>query len=129
MLKTPSEAKLFGFTKAEHLRSGADFRRVYEARRSMADARLIIYACLNELSHTRIGFSVSRKVGKAVQRNRLRRLYREAFRLTKGDLPKGLDLVLIPRGSDEPNLVDLKSSLLHMVNQLAQRLARETKSS
>jgi ribonuclease P protein component len=128
MLMTSSEAKLFGFTKAEHLLCGAHFRRVYEARRSMADSRLIVYACLNQLPHTRIGFSVSRKVGKAVHRNRLRRLYREAFRLTKGDLPKGLDLVLIPRGSEEPSLVDLKRSLLHMVNQLAQRLARETKS-
>jgi ribonuclease P protein component len=94
----------------------------------VADSRLIIYACLNQLPHTRIGFSVSRKVGNAARRNRLRRLYREAFRLTKTDLPKSLDLVLIPRGSDEPSLVDLKRSLIHLANQLAQRLAREAKS-
>jgi ribonuclease P protein component len=128
MFMTSSVAKPFGFSKAEHLRSGADFRRVYEARRSVADSRLIIYACFNHLPHTRIGFSVSRKVGNAVRRNRLRRLYREAFRLTKTDLPKSLDLVLIPRGADEPSLVDLKRSLLHLANQLAQRLAREAKS-
>jgi ribonuclease P protein component len=119
--------KPFGFRKAEHLRTSADFRRVYDARRSQADARLIIYACSNDLPYTRVGFSVSRKVGKAVYRNRLRRLYREAFRLTKHDLPKGLDLVFIPRGSQEPTLDELKRSLLHMVKQLAQRLAREAR--
>src|SRR5258708_30772603 len=125
---TSNGAKRFGCSKAEHSRSGADLRRVYEARRSVAGSRLIIYACLNQLPHTRIGFSVSRKVGNAVRRNRLRRLYREAFRLTKTDLPKSLDLVLIPRGSDEPSLGDLKRSLLHLANQFAHRLAREAKS-
>jgi ribonuclease P protein component len=77
------------------------------------------------LTFTRVGFSVSRKVGKAVYRNRLRRLYREAFRLTKHELPKGLDLVFIPRGNQEPTLDDLKRSVMHMIKQLAQRLARE----
>jgi ribonuclease P protein component len=119
------EALTFGFRKAEHLRSGADFRRVYEGKRSQADGRLIIYARGNDLPYSRVGFSVSRKVGKAVYRNRLRRLYREAFRLTKHKLPKGLDLVLIPHGGAEPSLKDLKRSLLHMVRQLALRLNRE----
>jgi ribonuclease P protein component len=124
---TPADDKPFGFRKAEHLRTGADFRRVYDARRSQADGRLIIYACSNDLPYSRVGFSVSRKVGKAVYRNRIRRLYREAFRLAKHELPKGLDLVFIPRGNQEPTLDDLKRSLIYMVKQLAQRLAREAK--
>jgi ribonuclease P protein component len=124
MMRSDGEENL-GFRKTEHLRSGMDFRRVYEGRRSQADARLIIYARSNDLPYSRVGFSVSRKVGKAVYRNRLRRLYREAFRLTKHELPKGLDLVLIPRGSTEPSLEDLKRSLLHIVRQLALRLTRE----
>ena len=78
------------------------------------------------MSHLRLGLSVSRKVGGAVQRNRLRRLYREAFRLTKHDMPVGLDLVVIPRKAEEPALEELKRSLPRLVQQVARKLARET---
>jgi ribonuclease P protein component len=113
------------FLKAEHLRRPSDFKRVYDRRRSASDEWLIVYACENDLPHLRLGCSVSRKVGGAVQRNRLRRLYREAFRLTKHELPMGLDLVLIPRKPDDPKLEVLKASLLRLVGQLARKLARE----
>jgi ribonuclease P protein component len=115
------------FLKAEHLRRPGDFKRVYDRRRSVSDEWLIVYACENELPHLRIGFSVSRKVGGAVQRNRLRRLYREAFRLTKQTMPTGLDLVLIPRKSDEPDLETLKTGLPRLVEALARKLAREAR--
>jgi len=116
---------MFTFRKAEHLRSPADFRRVYARRRSVSDDWLIVYARENDLPHLRLGLSVSRKVGPAVVRNRLRRLYREAFRLTRAELPLGLDLVLIPRGGQKPTLGELKESLARLVNTLAGRLKRE----
>jgi len=59
--------------------------------------------------------------------NRLRRLYREAFRLTKAELPAGLDLVLIPRGQELPALDELKESLLKLVPQAARRLEKGAK--
>src|SRR6266581_1493928 len=102
--------KLFAFRPAEHLRRPSDFRRVYERRRSASDGWLIVYGCENGLAHLRLGLSVSRKVGQATHRNRLRRLYREAFRLTRHEMPTGLDLVLIPRGPQEPPLQELKRS-------------------
>ena len=115
------------FRPHEHLRRPADFRRVYERKRSVSDDRLLIYACDNGLPYARVGLSVSRKVGPAVVRNRLRRLYREAFRLTKEALPTGLDLVLIPRGSTPPTLEELQESLTRLVPQAARRLAKEAK--
>ena len=116
-----------GFARAEHLRSPLDFRRVYERRRSASDDWLIIYACENGLSHLRLGMSVSRKIGKATHRNRVRRLYREAFRLSKPELPRGLDLVFIPRTSTEPSLAVLRQSVPRLINLLAERLAKEAK--
>jgi ribonuclease P protein component len=113
------------FRKAEHLRRPADFRRVYERRRSAADDWLLVYACENGLPHLRLGLSVSRKFGKAPQRNRLRRLYREAFRLTRSEMPGGLDIVLIPRTAEEPALDELKRSLPRLVKQLARKLTPE----
>src|SRR6266446_6900948 len=94
----------FTFRKTEHLRRPSDFRRVYARKRSASDDWLIVYGCENGLDYLRLGFSVSRKAGPAVFRNRLRRLYREAFRLTRGTLPTGLDLIIIPRSSKEPSL-------------------------
>src|SRR5262245_28156612 len=99
-----SPSRPFAFRKAEHLRRPSDFRRVYDRRRSVSDSWLIVYACENGLPHLRLGLSVSRKVGQATHRNRLRRLYREAFRLTRHEMPTGLDLILIPRKPDEPTL-------------------------
>jgi len=117
----------FRFRKAEHLRRPSDFRRVYEQRCAASDVWLLVQACPNELPFSRLGLSVSRKYGGAVKRNRLRRLYREAFRLSKHELPKGLDLVLIPRSPNEPSLELLKQSLKTLAQQAARRLARQEK--
>ena len=120
------QSKPQGFARAEHLRSPLDFRRVYERRRSASDDWIIVYACENGLSHLRLGLSVSRKIGKANRRNRLRRLYREAFRLSKPEMPTGLDLVFIPRTDTAPSLAVLRQSVPRLVNLLAERLTRET---
>jgi ribonuclease P protein component len=119
-----ADLKSFRFRHGEHLRRPSEFRRVYERRRSVSNDCLIVYACENSLPYLRLGLSVSRKVGQATRRNRLRRLYREAFRLTRQDMPVGLDLVLIPRGPREPSLAELKEALPRLVGQLAQRLGR-----
>ncbi len=115
----------FRFRKHEHLRKPAEFEAVYARRRSVSDAWLIVYGRENGLPHLRLGLSVSKKNGGAVQRNKLRRLYREAFRLTRHEMAVGLDLVLIPRKPDEPPLEQLKQSLPKLVNQLAKRLEAE----
>jgi ribonuclease P protein component len=113
------------FRPHEHLRRPADFKRAYDRRRSAADGRLIVYVCENNLPYLRLGLSVSRKNGNAVHRNRLRRLYREAFRLTRHEMPTGLDLVLVPRRPEEPTLEELTRALPRLVRQAARKLEKE----
>jgi ribonuclease P protein component len=60
-----------------------------------------VYGRPNGGRPTRLGITVSRKVGKAHVRNRVKRLVREAFRRHRGEMPRGLDLVLVAR-NDRP---------------------------
>ncbi len=117
------------FKAHEHLRRPSEFRRVYERKRSVSDGWLVIYGCENGLPHNRLGLSVSRKVGSAVVRNRFRRLYREAYRLMRDELPSGMDLVFIPRDATIPTLADLTESLKLLLPQVASKLTREAKPS
>jgi ribonuclease P protein component len=89
------------FRPHERINDPADFRRAFERRRSASDAALIVYGVENGRDHPRLGISIGRKkVRLAVRRNRIKRLLREAFRLSKDALPAGVDLVVVPRGPD-----------------------------
>ncbi|MBN2579604.1 MAG: ribonuclease P protein component [Pirellulales bacterium] len=111
------------FLPQYRLRRPADYRRAYRRRCTAADSRLLIYGCPNGLDHPRLGLSVGRKVGKATVRNRWKRLLREAFRLTRPRLPPGIDLVVIPRGTEEPELQALMDSLCRLAEKVNRKLS------
>jgi ribonuclease P protein component len=110
------------FPHSRRLKTPAEFDRCYRRKRTASDSVLIVYACENNLEHPRMGCSVSRRVGGAVVRNRYKRLFREAFRLTQHDLPGGVDLVLIPRPGPEPSLAAVKQSLVNLARLAAGKL-------
>ena len=116
------------FLPEYHIRRKDDFDRVYRRRATASDGRLLVFACHNGLSHARMGLSVSRKVGNAVKRNRWKRLIREAFRLTRDELPQGVDMVIIPRQSVEPELHQLIETLPRLAGRVASKLNRSSKS-
>ena len=110
------------FRPHERLKDPRDFRRAFDRRRSESDQVLVVYGVENGLAHSRLGISVARKkVRAASSRNRLKRLVREAFRLSKGDLPSGIDLVVIPR-SQNASLEAVRTSLAALGARLACRL-------
>lgn len=110
------------FPQSHRIKAPAAFDRAYARRKSAADGVLIVYAVENGLPHPRLGCSVSRKVGNAVVRNRVKRLFREAFRLEQEALPTGVDLVLIPRPGGPPALAAVRASLVALARQAARKL-------
>jgi ribonuclease P protein component len=86
--------------KRNRLSRSADFDRVYREGRSHASRHLVVYAFpRSEPSDggPRLGVSVGRKIGGAVERNRMKRLLREAFWSSADELPEGYDFVLVAR--------------------------------
>jgi len=80
------------------LSRSAEFERVYRQGRSIANRHLVLYTFPNASTQSpRLGLSVSRKVGGAVQRNRVKRLLREAFAHAEGGLRPGQDVVVVAR--------------------------------
>jgi len=80
------------------LSRSADFDRVFRQGRSHAGREFVLYVFpRGEMETPRLGLSVSRKVGGAVQRNRVKRLLREAFALESARLPAGTDAVVVAR--------------------------------
>ncbi|MBV8716343.1 MAG: ribonuclease P protein component [Chloroflexi bacterium] len=84
--------------REQRLRSPADFRRVRDlAPRGWAHPLLVLYCAANDLGRTRVGITVSSRVGNAVVRNRVRRRLREALRERFVRLPQGADILVTAR--------------------------------
>lgn len=110
------------FPPAARIRRRRDFERALRDGRRLTDGRLTAWGVPNGLATTRLGLIVGRKHGTAVQRNRLRRLLREAFRLSRPELPAGLDLVCTPRAGAALDLESCRRSLVALAGRLARRL-------
>ncbi|NLY38643.1 MAG: ribonuclease P protein component [Firmicutes bacterium] len=74
-----------------------EFKRVYRFGKTLVSPNVVLYYHVNRLNYNRIGFSISKKIGKSVVRNRIKRIYREAFRSMRENLKKGFDFVLVAR--------------------------------
>lgn len=75
-----------------------DFRRIYARGKSYVSPLVVVYALKNRTKNVRVGITTSKKVGNAVQRNRSRRVIREAFRALAPRVRPGFALVLVARG-------------------------------
>jgi ribonuclease P protein component len=85
----------FRFPRAERLKGRDEIREVFSRGRVVSCFGAKLFVRENQLSYNRIAFTFSRKFGKAVNRNRARRVGREAYRYTRQGLKAGYDLVLL----------------------------------
>lgn len=73
------------------------FRRLYRTGKSSVTPLFVLYLRKNGRKINRLGLTTSKTVGKAVQRNRSRRVLREAYRLLEPEMNTGFDLILVAR--------------------------------
>ena len=90
MAKTISEA----FPRSVRIVRSADYRALYKTGRKVHSERFILFGRENGIGHPRLGITVSRKIGGAVVRNRIKRLFREIFRRSLRDIPGQIDIVV-----------------------------------
>ncbi|MHB9144021.1 MAG: ribonuclease P protein component [Symbiobacteriia bacterium] len=79
------------------LKKNREFRKTFDEGRSLANRLVVLYLLPHQAGMTRTGFSVSRRVGSAVVRNRARRRLKEAYRRVAEGVKEGYLLVWIPR--------------------------------
>ncbi|MFM7108117.1 MAG: ribonuclease P protein component [Planctomycetaceae bacterium] len=113
-----------GFPRAARLLRPADFTGVYGRRKSASAGPIVVYAAPNRCADggTRLGLSVSRRIGNAVVRNRWKRRIREAFRAVRGRLPPGNDLVVVVRSAAVPVGAEAARALRKSLVSLARKI-------
>ena len=79
------------------IRRNSEFGRVYARGKSYVNPALVLYVLKTRGRNTRVGLTATKKIGHAVQRNRLRRQLREIYRLHETSFARGYDLVVVAR--------------------------------
>lgn len=103
--------------KSNTLKENKDFRRLYYRGKSAASPCLVTYVMKNRSGHVRVGITSGKKIGKAVQRNRARRVIRAAFSELENRISSGCDIVFVAR--TKTTEVKMQSVLADMEKQLA----------
>ena len=115
--------------RALRLRKNSDFQRLYRRGEAYYNRQFKVLCRKNGRKTNRYGFSISKKIGKATTRNRLKRRLREIVRHHETEFPQGYDFAFVPRnGISELSYGDLEKSVLHLFSlrerQLSQRKRR-----
>ncbi len=108
-----------GFPRQNRILRASDFRALYETGRKVHSERFVLFGRENGLGHHRLGITVSRKIGGAVVRNRIKRLFREIFRRLSAENPNYFDLVVnAKRGCTDVSYTSLRDEFLSAVGRI-----------
>jgi ribonuclease P protein component len=109
------------FSRRLRLTHDLEYSRVYAGGARRHAGPLVVFALGSRRDHPRLGLAVSRRVGNAVTRNRIKRRLREAFRLCQSDLPP-VDLVVRVRPHEALEVEGYRERLLAAAERLARKL-------
>lgn len=113
-----AEQRRLTLGRRKRLTQAARFRAVRDARVRQSVGPLLVYALPNDLARPRLGLALSRRVGSAARRNRIKRLLREVFRHLQYDLPQGYDLVVSVRPHEPLPLAEYQRLLVKAAGDL-----------
>lgn len=119
----PPLIRQYRLRRSHRLSGKCAFEAVYAEKLRQPLGPICLCAKPNDLGHPRLGLSVSRRVGGAVKRNRIKRLLREAFRIGQHDWPGAYDVVIVVY----PHKTAMLSEYQHMLITGIQRLDRHIK--
>jgi ribonuclease P protein component len=97
----------------------ADYKRLYKEGRKIYSGKFVLFGKENGSDKHRLGITVSRKIGCAVVRNRVKRLFREIFRKSYGEIPNRLDIIVNAKAGCAGALyVELRDEFLAAVRKV-----------
>ena len=108
------------FTKADRVRKRREYLAIQRGGRKIHLPDLLVFVRPCEHPQRRVGITVSRKVGKAVVRNRIKRLIREVWRRERACLPEGVEVVFVAKSTAGQRLSH--AGLRHQLAMLSRRL-------
>jgi ribonuclease P protein component len=97
--RRPVPSVSLGFPRTARLLKHSDFERVYKQGRRHFSPHMTVFYLANSAGQLRVGFTVGRALGGAVERNRIKRRLREAVRLRRSTIQQPLDIVINPKKS------------------------------
>lgn len=104
--------------KKFRIRKNAEYRVVYKRGRSFSNELLVLYVYNKRSDVSRVGVSVSKKVGKSVIRNKVRRRIYEVYRLNSDKIKQGYDLVFIARNLiKNKSYFEIEKSVINLLNK------------
>jgi ribonuclease P protein component len=99
-----------------------DYKDIYEAGIKIHSEKFVLFSRENSLEHARLGITVSRKIGCASKRNRIKRLFREIFRRSSAEIPNNIDIVVNAKsGCLGAGFVELREEFIAAVRRMARK--------
>ena len=94
-----------------------EFKDVYKLGKNYWNRNLILYVKKNDLNVTRVGYTITKKIGNAVTRNKIRRKMKEIYRLNFYNIKQGYDLIFIAKKSiKDISYNELEGSMIHIMS-------------